>query len=198
MGTHPIFESDFDCLTDRLSLIRKGIPKNLQNFRQMCELAAKEQRDERRRSSTRLRTRTTKSSRASKKLSINPIPGIEEVNSFRDDGSVIHFTNPKVQASPQANTFAISGQAENKQVSEMLPNIVNQLGPEGFASLRKLAMEKVGEEAKLETPKDDDVPELEGDFEEASKQEEAEAKTEVTETVAEEPVEDCSADACCE
>ena len=63
----------------------------------------------------------------------------------------------------------------------MLPNIVNQLGPEGFASLRKLAMEKVGEEAKLETPKDDDVPELEGDFEEASKQEEAEAKTEVTE-----------------
>ena len=36
-----------------------------------------------------------------KKLSINPIPGIEEVNMFRDDGSVIHFTNPKVQsASP--------------------------------------------------------------------------------------------------
>merc|ERR1712136_63377 len=123
-----------------------------------------------------------------KKLSINPIPGIEEVNMFRDDGSVIHFTNPKVQASPQANTFAISGQAENKQVSEMLPNIVNQLGPEGFASLRKLAMEKVGEEAKLETPKDDDVPELEGDFEEASKQEEAEAKTEA----AAEPVEEAA------
>ena len=31
-----------------------------------------------------------------KKLSINPIPGIEEVNMFKDDGSVIHFTNPKV------------------------------------------------------------------------------------------------------
>merc|ERR1719394_32036 len=77
-----------------------------------------------------------------KKLSINPIPGIEEVNMFKDDGSVIHFTSPKVQASPQANTFAISGQAETKQVSEMLPSIVNQLGPEGFASLRKLAMER--------------------------------------------------------
>merc|ERR1712064_84173 len=60
-----------------------------------------------------------------KKLSINPTPGIEEVNMFKDDGSVIHFTSPKVQ------------------VSEMLPSIVNQLGPEGFASLRKLAMEKV-------------------------------------------------------
>merc|ERR1712137_1221422 len=105
-----------------------------------------------------------------KKLSINPIPGIEEVNMFKDDGSVIHFTSPKVQASPQANTFAISGQAETKQVSEMLPSIVNQLGPEGFASLRKLAMEMVP------AAKDDDVPELEGDFEEASKQEEEQSK----------------------
>merc|ERR1712098_443348 len=115
-----------------------------------------------------------------KKLSINPIPGIEEVNMFRDDGSVIHFTNPKVQASPQANTFAISGQAETKQVSEMLPSIVNQLGPEGFASLRKLAMEKVGEEsqAAAAAAKDDDVPDLEGDFEEASKQEEQASKQE--------------------
>merc|ERR1712210_338384 len=37
-----------------------------------------------------------------KKLSINPIPGIEEVNMFKDDGSVLHFQNPKVQASPNA------------------------------------------------------------------------------------------------
>jgi len=85
-----------------------------------------------------------------------------------------------VQASPQANTFAISGQAETKQVSEMLPSIVNQLGPEGFASLRKLAMEKVGgEEPAAAVIKDDeDVPDLEGDFEEASKQEEQAAKNE--------------------
>ena len=36
----------------------------------------------------------------------------------------------------------------------MLPSIVNQLGPEGFASLRKLAMEKVP------AAKDDDVDPL--------------------------------------
>ena len=58
----------------------------------------------------------------------------------------------------------------------MLPSIVNQLGPEGFASLRKLAMEKVGEESKAAPAKDDDVPELEGDFEQASKQEEEQSK----------------------
>ena len=64
-------------------------------------------------------------------------------------------------------------------MSEMLPSIVNQLGPEGFASLRKLAMEKVGEESQAtQAAKDDDVPDLEGDFEEASKQEEQAAKNE--------------------
>ena len=31
-----------------------------------------------------------------KKLSVNNIPGIEEVNMIKDDGSVIHFNNPKV------------------------------------------------------------------------------------------------------
>lgn len=50
-----------------------------------------------------------------KKLGVNNIPGIEEVNMIKDDGTVIHFTNPKVQASLQANTFSINGHAENKR-----------------------------------------------------------------------------------
>ena len=29
-------------------------------------------------------------------FSVNNIPGIEEVNMIKDDGSVIHFNNPKV------------------------------------------------------------------------------------------------------
>ena len=52
-----------------------------------------------------------------KKLTVNNIPGIEEVNMFKDDGTIIHFNNPKVQASLAANTFAISGHAENKRKS---------------------------------------------------------------------------------
>ena len=31
-----------------------------------------------------------------KRLGVNNIPGIEEVNLFRDNGTVIHFKNPKV------------------------------------------------------------------------------------------------------
>ena len=38
-----------------------------------------------------------------------------QVNMIKDDGMVIHFNNPKVQASLAANTFAITGQAENKR-----------------------------------------------------------------------------------
>jgi nascent polypeptide-associated complex subunit beta len=30
-----------------------------------------------------------------KRLGVNPIPGIEEVNIFKEDGTVIHFNNPK-------------------------------------------------------------------------------------------------------
>lgn len=30
-----------------------------------------------------------------KRLGVNNIPGIEEVNLFKDDGTVIHFVNPK-------------------------------------------------------------------------------------------------------
>merc|ERR1712121_612968 len=74
-----------------------------------------------------------------KKLSVNNIPGIEEVNMIKDDGSVIPFNNPKVQASLAANTFAVTGHAENKQITEMLPGILNQLGAESLTHLKKLA-----------------------------------------------------------
>ena len=44
-----------------------------------------------------------------KKLGVNNISGIEEVNMFTNQGTVIHFNNPKIQASLPANTFTITG-----------------------------------------------------------------------------------------
>lgn len=58
---------------------------------------------------------------------------------IKDDGTVIHFNNPKVQASLSANTFAITGHGETKQLTEMLPGILSQLGADSLSSLRKLA-----------------------------------------------------------
>ncbi|KAL3095348.1 hypothetical protein niasHS_007447 [Heterodera schachtii] len=103
-----------------------------------------------------------------KKLSVTNIPGIEEVNMIKDDGTVIHFNNPKVQASVPANTFSITGTAENKQITDMLPGILNQLGAESLTHLKKLANNTTQFKPSAE---DDDVPDLIGDFEEASKNE---------------------------
>ncbi|KFD48994.1 hypothetical protein M514_10146 [Trichuris suis] len=110
-----------------------------------------------------------------KKLAVTNIPGIEEVNMIKDDGTVIHFNNPKVQASVPANTFAVIGHAENKHLTEMLPGILNQLGAESLGHLKRLA-DNVGSLtttglAPVAADEDDDVPELVGDFEEPSKDE---------------------------
>ena len=42
-----------------------------------------------------------------------------QVNFIKDDGQVIHFNNPKVQASLGANTFAVMGHAETKRKCEI-------------------------------------------------------------------------------
>uniref|UniRef100_A0A3P9P0V5 Transcription factor BTF3 n=1 Tax=Poecilia reticulata TaxID=8081 RepID=A0A3P9P0V5_POERE len=89
-----------------------------------------------------------------KKLGVNNISGIEEVNMFTNQGTVIHFNNPKVQASLAANTFTITGHAENKQLTEMLPGILNQMGADSLTSLRRLAetLPKPGTRHKLIQP----------------------------------------------
>ena len=116
---------------------------------------------------------------------MNNIPGIEEVNMIKDDGTVIHFNNPKVQASLAANTFAVTGHGENKQITDLLPGILNQLGAESLTHLKKLASnvptadvdgaeggeELVGNDAD----DDDDVPDLVENFDEASKLESKES-----------------------
>jgi len=140
-----------------------------------------------------------------KKLSVNNIPGIEEVNMIKDDGTVIHFNNPKVQASLAANTFAVTGHAENKQITEMLPGILNQLGAESLTHLKRLASNvgaggmggAVEAAGTMDEEDDDEVPDLVENFDEVSKNETAtateEAKIseveEVTEVTAEVPAE---------
>ncbi|TGZ82336.1 NAC-domain-containing protein [Ascodesmis nigricans] len=103
-----------------------------------------------------------------KKMNVQPIQAIEEVNMFKEDGNVIHFAAPKVHASVPSNTFAIYGNGEDKELTELVPGILNQLGPDSLASLRKLAesyqslQKKELDEGnkKDESDDDDDIPEL--------------------------------------
>jgi nascent polypeptide-associated complex subunit beta len=44
-----------------------------------------------------------------------------------------------VQASIAANTYVVSGHAETKKLQDLLPGIINQLGPDNLANLKKIA-----------------------------------------------------------
>jgi nascent polypeptide-associated complex subunit beta len=135
---------------------------------------------------------------ALKKLNVQPIPGVEEVNMFQEDGNVLHFTAPKgnldcfsiyihdqqlipsctmpVHAAPApANTFAIYGAGHVKELTELVPGILNQLGPDSLASLRKLAESYQAIQQGQQRPPeaggmveddddDDDVPDLVENF----------------------------------
>jgi nascent polypeptide-associated complex subunit beta len=110
-----------------------------------------------------------------KKLGATNIPGIEEVNLFKEDGKVIHFVNPKVQASIAANTYIISGPSETKPLQELLPSIVSQLGMDNLSQLQNMAAQAAPAGAAAipegDEDDDDDVPDLvEGNFEEVSEQ----------------------------
>ncbi|KAH7019980.1 NAC domain-containing protein [Ilyonectria destructans] len=94
-----------------------------------------------------------------KKLNTQPIQAIEEVNMFKSDGNVIHFAAPKVHAAVPSNTFAIYGNGEDKELTELVPGILNQLGPDSLASLRKLA-ESYQNMQKEKGEDEDDIPDL--------------------------------------
>ncbi len=110
---------------------------------------------------------------------------------FREDGNVLHFTNPKgvfndlafnrvarsfilsnspVHAAVSANTFAIYGTGHVKELTELVPGILNQLGPDSLASLRKLAesyqaIQQGQQRGPRAADDDDDVPDLVESFE---------------------------------
>jgi len=116
-----------------------------------------------------------------KKLNVTSISGIEEVNMIKSDGKVINFNNPTVQASLGANTFAISGHSEEKHFTDLLPNILNHLGTEGFNQLKRHASSLSPGTFNAAGGDDEEVPELVEDFEAASKIEPTVKKVEIGE-----------------
>mmetsp|Transcript_2724 Transcript_2724/g.7507 ORF Transcript_2724/g.7507 Transcript_2724/m.7507 type:complete len:146 (+) Transcript_2724:25-462(+) len=101
-----------------------------------------------------------------KRLGVNTIPGIEEVNIFKGD-TVVHFANPKVQASIAANTYVVSGPSQSKRLQDLLPGIIPQLGPDNLDNLKKIAQQY---QSNMGGGDDDDVPDLVENFEEESKE----------------------------
>jgi len=104
------------------------------------------------------------------RLNVRDIPAIEEVNLFKEDGHVIHFVNPKVQASIAANTYVVSGNAENKKLQDLLPGIITQLGPDNLEYLKKMYA-SFNDKLASKSEDGDEVPELVENFEAISKKE---------------------------
>lgn len=83
-----------------------------------------------------------------------------------------------VQASITANTYVVSGSAETKSMQDLMPNILSQLGPNAIQSL--LASMQKGGKGGIEQmlaglgglggAGGDDMPELEENFEDVSKE----------------------------
>eukprot|EP00745_Piridium_sociabile_P009582 TRINITY_DN167160_c0_g1_i1.p1 TRINITY_DN167160_c0_g1~~TRINITY_DN167160_c0_g1_i1.p1 ORF type:complete len:198 (+),score=32.86 TRINITY_DN167160_c0_g1_i1:135-728(+) len=122
-----------------------------------------------------------------KRLGMNSIPGIEEVNLFKDDSTVINFSNPKVQASIGANTYVVSGNADCKPLKEMLPllpQLLTYIGSENLGYMKDLLEETFADpsimkkasalraselNAAEKDAEDEEVPDLVDDFEQVSK-----------------------------
>jgi len=107
-----------------------------------------------------------------KKMGLNSIPSIEEVNMFTDKNEVIHFKDPKVMASLQANTYAITGACETKTFHEMLPKVISQMGNQNLTSLRKVMEQAAASTYSGGGEKDaEEIPDLEDtNFEDVSKE----------------------------
>ena len=82
--------------------------------------------------------------------------GVDEVNFFRDDSTVLHFSKPEAYASIQNNTFIVSGEPETKNIKDLLPDIIQQLGPKQHKILMDIVQKGVGQQ----TGATEDVPNL--------------------------------------
>ncbi|OMJ83952.1 hypothetical protein SteCoe_15050 [Stentor coeruleus] len=93
---------------------------------------------------------------AIKKLGVQPLPGIDEVNFFQDDNTVLHFESPQVEGNIKDNFFVISGKSEVKSLRDLMPGIIPQLGAKNVEFLKEFLTS--GKPAQA----DDDVPDLVG------------------------------------
>ncbi|KAL0424888.1 UNVERIFIED_CONTAM: Nascent polypeptide-associated complex subunit beta [Sesamum radiatum] len=93
-----------------------------------------------------------------KRIGVNAIPAIEEVNIFKED-VVIQFINPKVQASIAANTWVVSGSPQTKSPDnlENLKKLAEQFQKQAPAAGAGAA---AGSAVAPENADDDEVPDL--------------------------------------
>merc|ERR1712212_176038 len=133
MGTHPIFESDFDCLTDSkrsekmaavdTPVIEEIGDQEVQNNSASEEEVAKDenveagqgdQGDEGRGRQSKSEKKTRK---AMAKLSLRAIPGVNRVCIRKNKSILFIISNPDVYKSPASDTYVVFGEAKIEDLS---------------------------------------------------------------------------------
>merc|ERR1712166_1003929 len=90
---------------------------------------------------------------------------VVEDKMFRDDNTVVHIKKPTVQYSFKEQLLVLQGNSETKNLKDMLPEILKQVGPQQFNYLKDMIAEsmKVPDASALydkakAAEEDDDVP----------------------------------------
>ena len=97
------------------------------------------------------------------KLHAVTIDNVAEANFFKDDVKVMHFNKVGVQVAAQHNTSVFYGLPQEKNLQDLFPGIISQLGPEAIQALSQLAAQMEKHEAKAPADaekKDEAIPEL--------------------------------------
>jgi nascent polypeptide-associated complex subunit beta len=105
-----------------------------------------------------------------KKFGMQSLQDIDEVNMFKDDNTVIHLKRPQTQFSVRENLLVVAGTPETKELKDMMPDILKQVGPQQYSFLKE-ALGNMGGKGPSAVADDDadDIPELVGTFEDAQK-----------------------------
>merc|ERR1712216_393989 len=104
-----------------------------------------------------------------KKFGMQSLQDIDEVNMFKDDNTVIHLKRPQTQFSVRENLLVVAGTPETKELKDMMPDILKQVGPQQYQYLKTQIDPAGGAKKEADKDDDDDVPELVGTFEDAGK-----------------------------
>ncbi|EAZ63097.1 nascent-polypeptide-associated complex beta subunit [Scheffersomyces stipitis CBS 6054] len=112
---------------EKLAKLQKAAAKKVGGSRVKAKKVVKTEQDD------------TKLIEALGKLKATKIENVEEANFFREDGKVLHFNRVGVQGAAASNTFAFTGYPQEKNVTQLIPQILPQLGAENLEILRQLA-----------------------------------------------------------
>ena len=107
---------------------------------------------------------TKKMKAIEKKLGTAPLPDIAEVNLFREDGDVWHFSNPNIRGSIQNQVLVVSQAPELKNLKNNFAEFISHLGPKDLGKLKDMIGEEVkntaGKETVTEKVEEEEAPEL--------------------------------------